>query len=57
MIIMTKFDLNKELNDLSYPNMFKAGLKYYISANNIKIKNKKEFDKIVEEYGNMNIGG
>lgn len=54
---MSKFDLNKELDDLSCPNMFKAGLKYYISSNNLNVTSKKEFDKIVKEYGNLKIGG
>ena len=57
MIFMSKFDLNKELDDLSCPNMFKNGLNQYISSNNIKITNKKEFDKIVKEYANLKIGG
>ena len=54
---MVKFDLNKELDDLLCPDMFKAGLRYYISSNNIAINNKKEFEKIIKEYGNLRIGG
>lgn len=54
---MSKFDLNQELDDLLCPNMFKSGLKYYISSNNIEIKSKKEFEKIVKEYANLKIGG
>lgn len=54
---MSKFDLNHALDELSYPDMFKAGLKYYISSKNFEIKNKKEFDKIVKEYANLKIGG
>ena len=41
---MSKFDLNKELDDLLCPNMFKSGLRAYISSNNINVTNKKEFD-------------
>ena len=54
---MVKFNLNKELDDLLYPDMFKAGLRHYISSNNITITNKKEFDKTIKEYENMKIGG
>lgn len=54
---MPKFDLKKALDDLPCPNMFKNGLKQYISSNNINVKSKKDFDKIVEEYGNIKIGG
>ena len=52
---MSKFDLNKELDDLLCPNMFKSGLIHYISSNNITINNKKEFEKIIKEYGNLKI--
>ena len=54
---MVKFDLNKLLDDLSCPDMFKAGLRHYISSNNITINNKKEFEKIIKEYANLKIGG
>lgn len=57
MIFMSKFDLNQELEDLSCPDMFKSGLKYYISINKIEINTKKEFDKTVKEYANLKIGG
>ena len=54
---MVKFNLNKELDDLKCPDMFKAGLSHYISSNNIEITNKKEFDKIVKDFANLKIGG
>lgn len=57
MIFMSKFDLNKALDELPCPNMFKKGLNDYISSNNINVNSKKEFDKIVKEYGNLKIGG
>lgn len=56
-VFMSKFDLEKELDDLLCPNMFKSGLKYYISSNNLKITNKKEFEKVIKEYANLKIGG
>lgn len=57
MIIMSNFDLEKELNDYECSDMFKSGLRYYIESNNIEIKNKKEFEKIIKEYGDLKIGG
>lgn len=56
-LFMTKFDLNQELIDLACPDMFKAGLKEYISINNIKITNKREFEKTVKVFANIKIGG
>ena len=56
-VFMSKFDLEKELDDLLCPNMFKSGLKYYISSNNLNITNKKEFEKVIKEYANLKIGG
>lgn len=50
------FDLNKELEEYTCPEMFKAGLKYYIQSNNLEPKNKKEFDKIVKDYGKLKLG-
>ena len=57
MFFMSKFDLKQELDDLPCPDMFKAGLMDYISSNNINVTNKKEFDKVIKEYGNLKIGG
>lgn len=54
---VSDFDLEKELTDLQRPDMFKAGLKYYIEINNLECKSKKDFDKIVKEYGELSIGG
>ena len=54
---MSKFDLNKELDDLPCPTMFKKGLNDYISSKRIKINNKKEFEKAVKDYANLKIGG
>ena len=54
---MSNFDLEKELTELEYPEMFKAGLKYYIQTKNSKIKSKKEFEKIIKEYSELSVGG
>lgn len=51
----TAFDLEAEINKLSVPNMFKAGLKHYISSNNLTVKNIKELEKIVKEYGELKL--
>jgi len=53
---MSKFNLTKELDDFECPAMFKAGLKYYIQTNNLEPKSKKEFEKIVKEYGELKLG-
>lgn len=52
---VSDFDLEKELTDLQRPDMFKAGLKYYIEINNLECKSKKDFDKIVKEYGELSL--
>lgn len=54
---VSDFDLEKELTDLQCPDMFKAGLKYYIEINNLECKSKKDFEKIVKEYSELSIGG
>ena len=48
-------DLEQEINDYPISNMFKAGLRYYLTANKIKIKNKKELEKIIKEFGEMEL--
>lgn len=50
------FDLTEELEAFECPAMFKAGLKYYIQVNNLEPKNKKEFEKIVKDYGELKLG-
>ena len=50
------FNLNEELEKLQLPAMFIAGLKYYIQANNLEPKSKKEFEKIVKDYGKLKLG-
>lgn len=50
------FDVDKELEKLECPNMFKAGLKYYIQSNKLQPKNKKELDKIVTDFSKVKMG-
>lgn len=53
---MTKFDFEKELDDYKCPDMFKAGLRFYFKSNNLKPKNRKEFNKIIDDYSNLKMG-
>ena len=57
MIIMTKFDLKKEIDCLEISNMLKNGFWFYIHEFNIKITSKKELDEKLQEFKNRNIGG
>ena len=50
------FDLEQEIKDLECSDMLKAGLEFYIETNNIKIKSKKDFDKLVNDFKKLNIG-
>lgn len=52
---MAEFDLEKAIKEYPKSNMFKAGLIFHIEENKIKIKTKKELDKIVKEYGEMKL--
>ena len=54
---MSNFDLENEIIELQCPEMFKAGLRYYIQNKKRKVNSKKEFDKIVKEYSELKIGG
>lgn len=47
------FDISKALEELQCPNMFKAGLGYYIEINKLAPKNDAEFKKIVKDYSKM----
>lgn len=50
------FDLEKALNDYKCPSYFKNGLIYHIKVNELKPKNMKEFNKIIDDYKNITIG-
>ena len=47
------FDLVKAMDELECPNMFKAGLGYYIETNKPDIKSDAEFKKIVKQYASI----
>ena len=49
------FDLESALNDLQYPEMFKAGLKAYILKNKKTVKSDKDLNKIVKEFSEVKL--
>ena len=49
------FDVEKALQELECPNMFKAGLGYYIENRNIEIKDSKDFDKTVKDFSKLSL--
>ena len=49
------FDLNTALNELQYPEMFKAGLKAYILKNKKTVKSSKDLTKIIKEYSEVKL--
>ena len=49
------FDLNTALNELEYPEMFKAGLRAYILKNKKTVKSSKDLTKIVNEYSEVKL--
>lgn len=50
------FDVEKFLDEYSAPNMFKAGIQYYIKVNKFNIKNEKDIEKIIENYSKITMG-
>lgn len=50
------YDWESELNDLEIPNYVKNSFRYYINKNNIKIKNKTDFNKKLKDFDNLNAG-
>lgn len=54
---MTKFNLEDEIEDLNIAEMLKTGLKSYIQKNEIIIKSKKDFEKVVDTFLKIKIGG
>ena len=51
------FDVEKALTNLIKPKMFKAGLKYYIESENLEPSSQKEFEKIVNNFSKIKMGG
>ena len=53
--VKSNFDVNLALQQLKLPDMFKAGLNYYITINKLTPNSQKEFDKIVKDYGELKL--
>ena len=49
------FNLDEALNDLKIPNMLIEGFKAYITNNNLKFKNNKEFEKSLQEFRELKL--
>ena len=52
-----EFVLEKAIENAEIPEMLKPGLNLYINNNNLKINSKTEFNKIINEFQNLKIGG
>lgn len=51
------FDYEDELKNINLIEYFKDGVISYIKRNNLQPKNRKELDKIIEDYGKRGSGG
>ena len=47
------FDINEALENLEYPRMFVDGFKAYITNRNLEPKSKREFEKLLKEFGEI----
>ena len=52
-----EFNLIEELKQVQLPEHVKNGVLSYISRNNLQVKNRKELDKHIEDYGKIGSGG
>lgn len=50
------FDLNTAMKTLEMPNMFKAGLGYYIESQKLTVKSQKDFEKTINDYSKLTLG-
>lgn len=50
------FDYITEIENLELSDMFTYGLKVYIERNNLKIQDKKEFDKVLNKFKKIKMG-
>ena len=51
------FDFEEAIRNYECPEMLKAGFRTYVKSNNLTIKSEKEFEKIITDFENFNIGG
>lgn len=50
------FDYITEIENLELSDMFTYGLKVYIERNDLKIQDKKEFDKVLDKFKKIKMG-
>lgn len=50
------FDYITEIENLEVPEMLKVGFKFYIERNDLKIQDKKEFDKVLNKFKKIKMG-
>lgn len=50
------FDYITEIENLEVPDMLKVGFKFYIERNDLKIQDKKEFDKVLDKFKKIKMG-
>ena len=50
------FDYITEIENLEVPDMSKVGFKFYIERNDLKIQDKKEFDKVLDKFKKIKMG-
>ena len=50
------FDYITEIENLEVPDMLKVGFKFYIERNDLKIQDKKEFDKVFNKFKKIKMG-
>lgn len=50
------FDYITEIENLELSDMFKYGLQVYIERNDLKIQDKKEFDKVLNKFKKIKMG-
>lgn len=50
------FDYITEIENLEVPDMLKVGFQLYIERNDLKIQDKKEFDKVLDKFKKIKMG-
>ena len=49
------FNLDEAYDEIEMPVFFVDGFKAYIQNNNLEPKNKKEFEKLLKEFGELRV--
>lgn len=50
------FDYISEIENLEVPDMLKVGFQSYIERNDLKIQDKKEFEKLLDKFKKIKMG-